>query len=381
MMKVKKLAVLCSALGLLAGQSALAEVVVGISVSTTGPGASLGIPEKNAFALLPGEIGGEKVRYIVLDDGSDPSNATKNARKLVTEEKVDVLVGSAVTPASAAIAQVAFETKTPHIALSPVTLPADRGQWAFRTPQHNSVMAGALVEHMKSAGVKTLGFIGFSDAYGDEWLAALNPLLEQAGIKLGVIERYARNDTSVTGQVLKLVSARPDAIIVIGSGSPAALPQTTLVERGYKGQIYQTHAVANQAFLSVAGKAADGVILPVGPVVVVNQIADGHPSKRIGAAFVQQYEEKYGTGSFSSFAGHAYDAYRLLEAAVPVALKSAQPGTAEFRQAVRDALETNKDVVGVHGVYNMSPDDHFGLDRRGRVLVRIDQGRYTLIGQ
>lgn len=381
MNKIKNLVMLCATLGVLGSPPALAEVVVGVSVSTTGPGASLGIPEKNAVALFPTTIAGETVRYVVLDDGSDPSTATKNARKFVSEEKADVLVGSAVTPASAAIAQVAFETGTPHIALSPVTLPADRGHWVFRTPQHNSVMAGALVGHMQSAGVKTLGFIGFADAYGDEWLAALEPLLQKAGIKIVQAERFARNDTSVTGQVLKLVGAKPDAIIVVGSGSPAALPQTTLVERGYKGQVYQTHAVANQAFLSVAGKAAEGMILPVGPVVVVDQIPADHPSKEIGSAFVRRYEEKYGAGTFSSFAGHAHDAFRLLEAAVPVALKTAAPGTAEFRLALRDALETNKEVVGAHGVYNMSAEDHFGLDTRGRVLVRIENGGYSMIGQ
>jgi branched-chain amino acid transport system substrate-binding protein len=251
----------------------------------------------------------------------------------------------------------------------------------FRTPQHNSVMAGALVGHMQTAGVKTLGFIGFADAYGDEWLAALEPLLQKAGIKIVQAERFARNDTSVTGQVLKLVGAKPDAIIVVGSGSPAALPQTTLVERGYKGQVYQTHAVANQAFLSVAGKAAEGVVLPVGPVVVVDQIPAEHPSKEIGSAFVRRYEEQYGPGTFSSFAGHAHDVFRLLEAAVPVALKTAAPGTPEFRLALRDALETNKEVVGAHGVYNMSAEDHFGLDTRGRVLVRIENGGYSMIGQ
>lgn len=381
MKRIRNLALLCAALGVLGARPALAEVVVGVSVSTTGPGASLGIPEKNAISLFPAQIGGEPVRYIVLDDGSDPSAATKNARKLISEEKADVLVGSAVTPASAAIAQVAFETQTPHVALSPVTLPADRGHWVFRTPQHNSVMAGALVDHMQAAGVETLGFIGFADAYGDEWLAALEPLLQQAGIKIVQAERYARNDTSVTGQVLKLVGAKPDAIIIVGSGSPAALPQTTLAERGYKGQIYQTHAVASQAFLSVAGKAAEGVILPVGPVVVVDQIPAGHPSREIGMSFVRRYEEKYGAGSFSSFAGHAHDVFRLLEAAVPVALKKAAPGTAEFRLALRDALENNKEVVGAHGVFNMSAQDHFGLDERGRVLVRIENGRYSLIGQ
>jgi branched-chain amino acid transport system substrate-binding protein len=326
-------------------------------------------------------VAGEKIQYIVLDDATDPSAATKNARKLVTEERVDVIIGSSTTPATVAVAEVAHESATPQVAMSPVSLPEDRNKWVFRTPQHNSVMAAALIGHMKASGVKTLGFIGFSDAYGEDWLTAVTPRAEAAGIKLVAVERYARADTSVTGQALKLVSARPDAVLVVGSGSPAALPQTTLIERGFKGQIYQTHAAANQAFLKVAGKAAEGVIMPVGPVVVVDQVPDAHPSKKTGTDLVRRYEAQHGAGSFSSFAGHAYDAFCIVEKAIPVALKQGKPGTPEFRAALRDAMESNKEVVASHGVYNMTPTDHFGLDERSHVLVKIDNGAYKMIAR
>lgn len=378
-MKMKKLALLCSTAALLASQPALADINVGVSLCSTGPGAALGIPEKNAVALLPAEIGGEKINYILLDDATDPSAATKNARKLTTEDKVDVLLGSSVTPSSLAIAEVAFETQTPQIAVAPANLPPEKDRWVFRTPQHVNVMASAVVAHMKSKGVKTVGFLGYSDAYGEDWLVAMKPMLEAAGIKFTTVERFNRTDTSVNGQVLKIVSSQPDAVLVVASGSPAALPQTALVERAYKGQIYQTHAAANPAFLKVAGKAADGAIMPIGPVVVVDQIADTHPSKKPGQAFVKAYETMYGAGTFSSFAGHIHDAGSLLQAAVPVALKKAKPGTTEFRLALRDALEGAKDVVGVHGVFNMTPTDHFGMDDRGRVLIRVENGGYKLI--
>ena len=379
-MQVKKLAVLCSFSVLAFAQPAAADITVGVSLSATGPGASLGIPEKNVFALLPTEIGGEKVRYIVLDDATDPSVATKNVRKLVSENNVDVLIGSSTTPATAAIAEVAHESRTPQVTMSPVSLPPERNKWVFRSPQQNSVMANAVVQHMKANGVKTLGFIGFADAYGEDWLGAVKAGAEAAGIKLVAVERYARADTSVGGQVLKLVAARPDAVLIVGSGSPAALPQTTLAERGYKGQIYQTHAAANQAFLKVAGRAADGAIMPVGPVVVVDQVPDSHPSKKMGVELVAKYEAQHGAGSFSSFAGHAYDAFRIFEQAVPVALKAARPGTAEFRAALRDAIESNKEVVASHGVFNMTAQDHFGLDERSHVLVKIDNGAYKMLG-
>ncbi|HJV94121.1 MAG TPA: ABC transporter substrate-binding protein [Azonexus sp.] len=358
---------------------AQADINIGVSVSATGPAASLGIPEKNTFAILPSTIAGEKVNYIVLDDATDPGQATKNARKLVSEDKVDVLIGSSGVPASAAIAEVANETATPQIALSPFDLPPAKNPWVFRTPQHVSLMAKALVGHMKQSGVKTLGFIGFNDPYGEAWLKEINLAIADAGIKLAVVERYNRTDTSVGGQVLKLVAARPDAVIVVGSGTPAALPHTTLAERGYKGQIYQTHGAVNKEFLKIGGKALEGGILPAGPVVVAAQLPDSHASKKPALEYVKLYEDKYGPGSVSSFGAHAYDAYKLIEKAIPVALKQAKPGTPKFRQALRDALETERDIVGVHGVYNMSANDHFGLDERARVLVRIENGDWKAL--
>jgi branched-chain amino acid transport system substrate-binding protein len=378
-MKAKNLAALCTVVALFSSQAALADINVGVSLSSTGPGAALGIPEKNAIPFLPALVAGEKINYIVLDDATDPSVATKNARKLVSEQKVDLLLGSSVTPASLAIAEVAVESRTPQISAAPINLPPEKNVWVFRTPQHNSVMAGAVVDDMKSKGVKTLGFIGYSDAYGEDWLVAMKPLLKSAGIKFTTIERFNRTDTSVSGQVLKIIASRPDAVLVVASGSPAALPQTALKERGFKGVIYQTHAAANPAFLKVAGAAAEGTIMPIGPVVVVDQITDSHPSKVLGMQFVEDYESMYGARSFSSFAGHVFDAGQLIEAAALVALESARPGTPEFRKALRDALENNKSVVGVHGVFNMTPEDHFGMDDRGRVLIQVENGGYKLL--
>lgn len=375
-MKLKSLAVALTVLGC---NAAYADINIGISLSATGPAASLGIPQKNTVALLPSSISGEKVNYIVLDDASDPTQASKNARKLTSEEKVDVVIGSSTVPACAAIAEVANETKTPQVGFCPVDLPKEKNSWVFRSPQHNAIMAAALVGHMKETKVKTVAFIGYSDAFGEGWLKEIKPLLEAVGIQMSVVERYNRTDTSVSGQVLKIVAAKPDAVLIVGSGTPAALPHIALVERGYKGQIYQTHGAANKEFLKVGGKALEGGILPVGPVVVAAQLPDNHPSKKIGLSYVKRYEDKYGAGSVSSFGAHLTDAFTLVEWAVPAALKKARPGTPEFRQALRDAMETAYDVVATHGVYNMSPTDHFGFDARARVLVRVESGSFKLL--
>ncbi|WP_028311806.1 ABC transporter substrate-binding protein [Derxia gummosa] len=374
---IKKAALLVAAA--LAGATAHAEVRIGVTLSATGPAAALGIPQRNMAALLPASIGGEKVELTVFDDATDPSAANRNARRLATENKVDVIIGSSNVPGCAAIAEVAAELKLAQVAMCPVEVPPASAPWVFRAPQSNGLMASALVAHMKQNGVKTLGFIGYADAYGEGWLRDLRRLLEGTGISLVAVERYARTDTAVTAQALKLASAAPDAILIVGSGAPAALPHTTLVERGYKGRLYQTHAAANADFLRVGGKAIEGAILPVGPVVVASQLPAEHPLRKPGIDLAKRYEEKYGQGSFNPFAAYLNDAFLLVQQAVPVALKTAKPGTPEFRVALRDALEGLRNVEATNGVFSMSAADHSGLDERARVLVKVEAGAFRLL--
>lgn len=359
--------------------SAHADINVGVILSATGPAASLGIPEKNTFALMPATIAGQKVNYIVLDDASNPTDATKNARRLTAEDKVDAIIGSTTTPASLAVLEVAVETQTPLITMAPTPLAPDKVAWGFQTPQSIDLMSSALLEHMKANSVKTLAFIGYADAYGDVWWNSMSKAAEAAGIKFVAQERYQRADTSVTGQVLKIVAANPDAVLVAGSGTPAVLPQATLVERGYKGRIYQTHGVANRDFLRVGAKNVEGTIFPVGPILVAEQLPDSNASKKAAMEYIALYEKANGPNSRSTFGAHAWDAGLLLQRAVPEALKKAQPGTREFRLALRDALENAKDVVATHGVFNMSPTDHQGLDARARVLVKVENGDWKLV--
>jgi branched-chain amino acid transport system substrate-binding protein len=357
-----------------------AEITIGFSISATGPAASLGIPERNTVALLPASIGAEKVRYIVLDDATDPTAAVKNARRFVNEDKVDLIIGSSTTPTSMAMIEVAAEGRTPLITMAPLApMDAARLAWVFQTPQNVAIMASALADHMAASGVKSVGFIGYADAYGEVWLKAMTAALEKKSIRLAQVERYQRADTSVTGQVLKLVGANPDAVLIAGSGTPAVLPQATLIERGYKGVIYQTHGVANTDFLRVGGRNVEGTIFPVGGVLVAEQLPDSHPSRRPALDFVKAYEGAYGPGSRSTFGAHAYDAFLLLQDAARRALAKAGPGTAEFRQALRDALETTRELPASHGVFTMSPTDHNGLDERSRVMVRIENGAWKLM--
>jgi len=381
-MKLKKTLFVALGLAFAAG-AAHAQLKVGITVSATGPAASLGIPERNTVELMPKEIAGQKVTYVVLDDASDTTSAVKNIRKLVSEDKVDVVLGSTTSPNSLGMIDVAAESQTPMIAWaasSRIVEPVDeKRRWVFKTPQNDSHMSTAIVSHMTSNNVKNVAFIGFADAYGEGWYEQFKSVAEARGIKIVANERFTRTDTSVTGQVLKMMAAKPDAMFIAGSGTPAALPQKTLKERGWSGKVYQTHGVANNDFLRVCGADCEGTLLPAGPVLVADQLPDDNPVKASAMTYIKAYEAAHGKGSVSTFGAHAWDSGVMLQAAVPEALKKAQPGTAEFRAALRDALEGMKEVAGAHGVFTMGPNDHLGLDQRARVMVQIQKGAWKLV--
>lgn len=362
--------------------SARAEVVIGIDVSTTGPAAAIGIQTNNALRLWPQTLAGQPARYIVLDDGTDVSRAVKNIRKLTSEDKVDAIVGPNITASALAALDVLAETGTPMVALAAsaviVEPPSDpKRRWAFKMPQNDSLMATALVEDMRRKGIKSVAFIGFADSYGDSWLSEFT---KAAGsdIKLVAQERFQRNDASVMGQVLKAMAAQPEAILIAGSGTPAALPQKTLVQRGYKGPIYQTHGIGTLEFLQVGGKDVEGTLFPTGPGVVARELPDDNPVKKVAVEFADKYEAQYGANTLTQFAGDAYGAWILLDSAVGRALKTgAKPGTPEFRAALRDALESTQDLVVPNGVLNISKTDHQGFDERARVMGVIRDGKFS----
>jgi branched-chain amino acid transport system substrate-binding protein len=353
------------------------EITVGISICTTGPAAALGIPERNALEFVPKEIGGVPLKVIVLDDGGDPTNATTNARRFVTESKADIIMGSSTTPPSIAVSNVANEAGIPHIGLAPFPITAERAKWSIDMPQPVPIMGKVLYAHMKAHNIKTVGYIGYSDSYGDLWF---NDLKNQ-GIPMGMTivdeERFARPDTSVAGQVLKLVAANPDAILIGASGTAAALPQTALRERGYKGLIYQTHGAASMDFIRIGGAAAEGVIMASGPVMNPEGQPDSALTKKPGLALNTAYEAKYGPNSRSQFAGHSYDAFEVLKRVIPVALKTAKPGTPEFREAIRQAFLSEHEIAASQGVYNFTEKDRYGLDDRSRILLTVKDGKYV----
>jgi branched-chain amino acid transport system substrate-binding protein len=368
---------LVAAILTLAG-AAHADINIGVSLSLTGPLSSLGLPVKSSLALWPERIAGEKVNLIVLDDGSDSVGAVKNSWRFITESKVDVLLGSSGVPAVLAMAPVAAETHTMLLALAPAPRPGGKDDWTFPLPQPVSLMSDAVAKRMLTDKVKKVAFLGWNEGYGEMWLQAFTASAKKAGLEIVVTERFAPPDTAITSQALRVIAAKPDAVLIVGAGSAAAMPQINLRERGWSGPIYQTHGAASPDLVRVGGKAMNGAVLPAGPILVAEQLAANNPIKPVAVEYVTAFEKLHGPNSRTQFGAHANDALKVLQRIVPLALKKAKPGTPEFRQALRDALESEKDIVISHGVLNFTQNDHIGFDERGVVMLKIEGGQFVL---
>ena len=368
--------------GTLLVTTAHAQVKIGVVSSATGPTALVGIPQKNTVPLLPTRIGDMSVEYIALDDGSDPTASVTAVKKLISEQNVDAIIGPSGSPNAMAVLDFIASAGVPLLApvgTNAVVLPMDeKKKWVFKTPQNDDLIARALIGQMSKAGIRTVGFIGTGDPYGETWYKVFSPMAEQAGIRIVANERFLRSDNSVTGQALKIYSARPDAVLVAAPGGASVLPQITLVDQGYKGQFYQTHGAALPDFLKLGGKKVEGTILAASLMLVLPEIDDSNPSKKLAAEYIAAYEKLHGTRP-ATFGANIYDAGLLLKQAVPLAAAKGKPGTPEFRTALRNALEQTKELVGTQGVFNMTPADHSGFDERGRELITVRNGNWTLL--
>ena len=363
---------------------ATAQVKIGLMVSATGPTSAIGIPQKNTGELLPRKIGDATIEYIQLDDGGDTTRAVQNLKKLVQENNIDAMIGPSTTPAALAILDIIAEGKVPMMATvgtSSVVEPLDlKRRWVFKTTQNDDLIAAALLQHMTKNGVKTIGFIGFNDPYGENWHKVFSAMAEKSAIRIVANERFARTDQSVTGQTLKLIAAKPDAMLIAAVGGPAVLPQATLFDQGYKGRIYQTHAVATEDFIRLGKEKVEGTVLAAGPMLVIDEIPDSNPTKKVAQNYIAIYEKRFGVKP-ATFGANTWDSSLLLERAIPIALAKGKPGTEAFRSALRDALEQEREVIGCQGVFNMSPTNHNGMDERARVLVTVKDGRFRLLAE
>lgn len=355
------------------------EIKIGLTGTFTGANASNGIPYRNTAEIFPPTMGGVPVKWIVLDDGGDATTAMKNTRRFIDDEHVDAIVGSTSTPTAMTMFDAVNAGKTVQFAMSPVAIPEAKKAWVYNIPQPVPLMVSAVVDDMKKRGIKTAGYIGYSDGWGDLNWNEFNRLATAAGIKISAQERYSRNDPSVTAQVLKIMGAEPDAMYIGASTTPAVLPHVTLRDQGYKGLIYHTHGTVAQAFLNAGGAAVEGSMLPTGPMVVPGDLPDSNPIKKVSLDFVGRYQAKWGKGPVTPFAGYAWDAMLVLDSAATKALKTAKPGTEAFRVALRDALDSGAEVAGTNAVYKFTAADHYGVDERARVMVTVKDGAFRLV--
>ncbi len=379
MLRKSWMIVMATVLGL---SSAQAQIKVGITMSASGPGAALGQPQSKTVAALPKEIAGQKITYFALDDESDPTKGAQNARKLITEEKVDVLIGSSLTPVTLPLIDIAAEAKTPLMTMAAAAILVapmdDKRKWVFKVVPNDDIMANAILKYIVKTGVKTLGYIGFSDAYGEGYYKVLSEAAPRLGVTLTGHEVYARSDASVTGQVLKIIATKPDAVFIASAGTPAVLPQKALRERGYKGPIFQTHGVATEEFIKLGGKDVDGAIFTGEAFTVVNDLPADSPFRKPTTVFIDAY--KAANGSIPAiFGAHLWDSVSHVERAIPAALKVAKPGTAEFRAALRDEIEKTKDFALNNGLSNMTPDNHNGYDERSAFVIEVKDGAFRLV--
>jgi branched-chain amino acid transport system substrate-binding protein len=374
-------AALAVSVSIVAIQTTQAEIKIGITVSASGPGAALGQPEMKAVGALPNEVAGEKIAYIALDDESDGTKSAQNMRKLITDEKVDAMIGSSLTPTSLPLVDIAFESKTPLMTIAAsgaLVAPIDeKRKWIFKVVPNDALMAKAIVDFIAKKGVKTLGYLGVSDAYGEGYYNELSKLLPQHGITLTTHEVYARSDTSVTGQVLKIIATKPDAVFVASAGTPAVLPQKALRERGYTGPVYQTHGVATEEFIKLGGKDVEGVIFSGEPFTIANDLEKSSPFRKVANDYLARFEKANGAKG-NIFGAHLFDSFVLLQNAIPNALKAAKPGTPEFRAALRDELEKTKNVYLNNGLSNMTPTDHNGYDPSSVFFIKVENGAFHL---
>jgi branched-chain amino acid transport system substrate-binding protein len=359
------------------------EITIGVDLSITGPSASLGVPQQNALLLAPHVIGGQKIHYIFLDDASDPTTAVQNVKRLISQDNIDVLIGPSTTPATIGAIETIAEAKVPMITFGSATLlvyPMNaQKKWVFKTTPNENIQCTAIVNEMAMKGVKTLGVIAVNDPYGESWINIINKEAAAKGIKITSVEKFDRDDPSATAEALRAMSSHPDAILIAAVGTAADTPNKALYQLGYKGLVFHAGGMVNPDFLRVGGSAVEGIYSPTLPMLVSEQLPSGYRTKKAGVEFIKLYESKYGKGSISQYSGIGWDAVELLEVAIPIAIKEGQPGTVEFREALRDALENDiHNVVGVQAVYNMTPEDHTGIAQRDMVMIKVVNGAWKL---
>ena len=351
-------------------------IKIGAVLDITGAGASLGVPERQALKLLAeqtnadGGVDGREIELIIEDNQSAEDAAARAVTKLVNQDKVDIILGASRTGPSLAMRPIAENSETPMISLAANQAIVDGSKWVFKTAQNDIVVLENIIALAEREGYKTIGLARDASGFGEGVQEILDELGASAGIKVVTTQKFAPDATDFTAQMVNLRDAGADVNLIWGIPPAAALAQKAYRQLGIDAPVLQSHGIGNQVFLDTAGDSADGLVAPLGRLLVVDQLPEDDPQREVIVEFVDAYTEEYGAGP-STFAGHAYDGWQLaIDALTEVGTDKA---------AIRDHLEQVDGFVGISGVFTMTPEDHSGLTQEDLVLVTIEDSSWQLL--
>ena len=351
-------------------------IKIGAVLDITGAGASLGVPERQALELLAvqleeeGGIDGREVELIIEDNQSTEDGAAKAMNKLVNEDEVDIVLGASRTGPSLAMRPIAESTETPMISLAANQAIVEGSEWVFKTAQNDRVVIERMIDYMAEQGWSTVGLARDASGFGEGVAEMFDEIGAEQGISIVATEKFAPDATDFTAQMVNLRNAGADVNVIWGIPPAAGLAQRAYDQLGIETPVMQSHGIGNQVFLDTAGDAAEGMVAPLGRLVVADQLPADDPQKEIITSFIEDYTAEYGAGP-STFSGHAYDAWQLAVDALR------EEGTDP--QAIRDHLESVTDFTGISGVFTMTPEDHAGLPKEALALVTVEDGQWKLV--
>jgi branched-chain amino acid transport system substrate-binding protein len=366
------------------------EYRVGFVSAITGPASSLGVPERDVAVMIQKDLDaaggltgpdGKKhpVKILIYDDESKADTTVRLAKKLIAEDKVHVLIASSQSPTSLAVVPVVTEGKVPLISMASshaIVTPVKERFWVFKTPQSNIHVSTHQVKYLKAKGFKKIASLYVNDAFGEDSRRGLAATIKDSGIEVVYEDKFEQADKDMTAQLTKVKASGAQVLIVHAIPPSASIITKQFRDLGLTIPLIHNHGVGNKPFIDLAGGAADGVIFPIGKMLVAESLPDVDPQKKTLLDFVAWYEK--GTGKpRSTFAGHAWDALQMTFMAFGK-LSPTMP-LDQARAKIRDELERVNNFAGTGGMFSMSAEDHVGLDERSMVLVRIEGGAWKYL--
>ncbi|MEW6183901.1 MAG: ABC transporter substrate-binding protein [Bacillota bacterium] len=353
---------------------------IGAVVDISGPGSSLGEPENNTLKMLvdelnaKGGIDGHPVDLTILDNKSNETEAVMDAKKLI-EQDVLVIMGCSQSGPSLAMIDTIDKSEVPMVSMaaSAKIVTNDDGtqrHWVFKTAQSDIVVANKIAKYLVANGLTDIAFLSMNNAFGDSGLVNFEKAAADNGINILIKQKFEATDNDMTAQLTKVKASKAKVTVVWAIPPSASIVTKNFRSLGINMPLIHTHGIGNQTFIDLAGTTADGVVAPMGKLVVAEQLPDTDPQKQVLLDYLSDYQAKYNKRP-STFGGHGYDAFQLTVQAI----EKAGPDRAK----IREALEQITGYPGISGVFKLSAEDHNGLGEDSLVMVTIKDGKWTYL--